>query len=323
MKKHYLASANTCIGFYNCFKYINPNKKSFTYILKGGPGTGKSTIIKNFANNYINKNFDVEYFYCSSDINSLDGARITKNNIAIVDGTAPHITEATMPGIKEEIINVGKFIKPEIKKYKKIIEKNLQNKSSCYEFAYKYLKSAGSIIEIEQYENETQKKSSLIQLYKFLSLKFQPQEGSERKLFCSYITSNGIKNLYDKNKYKKIVTLNNNYFDNCQALNDLTKKLKEYNYNFISFLSVLNPNLIEGIYIEEIKTLVISFNISKDIIENFNNKNILSYLIKKAGSYIEKAKYFHKKVEKYYIKNMNFDALNKELTLTNKHFKKD
>ena len=321
MKKHYLASANTCMGFYNCFKDINPTKKSFTYILKGGPGTGKSTIIKNFANNYVNKNYDVEYFYCSSDINSLDGTRIIKNNLSIVDGTAPHVTEATLPGIKEEIINVGKFIKPEIKKYKNIIEKYLNNKSFYYTLAYKYLKAAGEIVNIEEYENEIKKTSSLIKLYKFLSLKFQVKTGSERKLFCSYITSNGIENLYNKNKYKNIVILNSTYFDNCKALKELSERLKEYNYNFISFLSVLNPNLIESIYIEEIRTLVISFNPSKDLTNNFNNKNVLSFLIKKAGSYIEKAKYYHKKVEKYYIKNMDFNSLANHLISINKNFK--
>jgi hypothetical protein len=124
-----------------------------------------------------------------------------------------------------------------------------------------------------------------------------------------------------QNKYKNIVILNSTYFDNCKALKELSERLKEYNYNFISFLSVLNPNLIESIYIEEIRTLVISFNPSKDVTNNFNNKNVLSFLIKKAGSYIEKAKYYHKKVEKYYIKNMDFNSLANHLISINKNFK--
>ena len=34
-------------------------------------------------------------------------------------------------------------------------------------------------------------------------------------------------------------------------------------------------------------------------------------LLKQAGSYIEKARFYHKKVEVYYIKNMDFESLKK------------
>ena len=150
MEKHFLASANSCDGFKNCFSSISPFSNGFTYILKGGPGTGKSTIIKRFAKNYLKKGYSVEYFYCSSDPKSLDGVRIKEKNISIVDGTAPHITEATMPEIKEKIINVGAFISPEIKKYKKVIELNLSKKQKCFDLAYCYLRAIKGLIEVEK-----------------------------------------------------------------------------------------------------------------------------------------------------------------------------
>ena len=150
MDKHFLASANSCKGFINFFDNINPNKNGFTYILKGGPGTGKSTIMKNFAKTYQDKGYDVEYFYCSSDPESLDGVKICKKNFAIVDGTAPHVTEATIPGVKEKIINVGEFIKPEIKKYKKTIENLLIKKKNNFNKAYETLKSIYNLINLER-----------------------------------------------------------------------------------------------------------------------------------------------------------------------------
>ena len=77
MKTHkYLASANTSLGFKNCFNSINTTKNAFTYILKGGPGTGKSTLMKKIGKYFEDKGLFVEYFYCSSDANSLDGVRI-------------------------------------------------------------------------------------------------------------------------------------------------------------------------------------------------------------------------------------------------------
>ena len=135
-QKKYLASANTSCGFVNCFENINTQKNSFCFILKGGPGTGKSSLMKKVAIHFENLGFDIEYFYCSSDADSLDGIRI--KNFSIVDGTAPHTTEATMPGIKEKIINVGEFIEEDIKKHKHEIEKLMRKKSICFKLAYKY-----------------------------------------------------------------------------------------------------------------------------------------------------------------------------------------
>lgn len=310
MEKHYLASANSCDGFKNYFNNINPFSNSFTYILKGGPGTGKSTIIKRFAKNYLKKGYSVEYFYCSSDPKSLDGVRIKEKNIAIVDGTAPHITEATIPEIKEKIINVGAFINPEIKKHKKVIELNLSKKQKCFSIAYTYLKAIKGLIEIEKLKSiKNQTKIDL----SFFKLTPQKTVGGERTLFASFITSKGIKYTYNQNPYKKIICLKNSFFENSFLLNELSKELKQNNYKFIKFLSVLDTNLIEAIYIENTDTLVLSFKPDKTQTENFENKYKIDSLIKKAGFYIEKAKNYHKKVEKYYISNMNFDKLNKFL----------
>ena len=185
MEKHFLASANSCNGFINFFDNINSNKNGFTYILKGGPGTGKSTIMKTIANSYKNRGYDIEYFYCSSDPESLDGVKIKIKNIAIVDGTSPHVTEATIPGIKEKIINVGEFIKPEIKKHKASIENLLIKKKQCFEKAYETLKSIYHLISVEKLNIKNLKNKNLNLEEKF-SLIPQKQTGSERKLFCSF-----------------------------------------------------------------------------------------------------------------------------------------
>ena len=124
----------------------------------------------------------------------------------------------------------------------------------------------------------------------------QKQTGRERKLFCSFVSSKGIENFYNKNKYKKIKLLPFNFFENCKILEELSQMLLKNNFNFISFISPLNPNLIEALYIEETKTIIFAFNINKGILENFENKTTIQKLLKLAGSYIEKAKFYHKKI---------------------------
>lgn len=60
-------------------------------ILKGRAGTGKSTLNKKIANEAIKLGYDVEYYHCSFDPQSIDMIIIPELSFAILDGTAPHV----------------------------------------------------------------------------------------------------------------------------------------------------------------------------------------------------------------------------------------
>lgn len=104
--KNYFAGGNTARGFFSlyddCLKNLNR-----IFILKGGPGTGKSTLMKDIGHKWVNKGYDIEYLHCSSDTNSIDGVIIPSLKVAVVDGTAPHVIEPKVPGAVEEYINLG------------------------------------------------------------------------------------------------------------------------------------------------------------------------------------------------------------------------
>ena len=69
-------------------------------IMKGGPGTGKSTIMKHFSNRAAAAGYFVTEYFCSSDPSSLDAVRAQRGekSIVVCDGTAPHVTEMKYPG---------------------------------------------------------------------------------------------------------------------------------------------------------------------------------------------------------------------------------
>lgn len=104
--KHYFACSNTAKGFQNFFASNFKNLDKI-YILKGGPGTGKSSLMKKIGATVTHKGVPVEYIHCSSDPHSLDGLIIRSIGTAIVDGTSPHVIEPTAPGALEEYINLG------------------------------------------------------------------------------------------------------------------------------------------------------------------------------------------------------------------------
>ncbi len=86
--KKVFPGSNTADGFFSFYDYIvNPRR---IFIIKGGPGVGKSTLMKNIGTRFNEKGYDIEYYYCSSDSNSLDGVVIPDLGVAVIDGTAPH-----------------------------------------------------------------------------------------------------------------------------------------------------------------------------------------------------------------------------------------
>ncbi len=106
MIKKYFLGIPTPTGFETSFGE-EIRTAAYTYILKGGPGTGKSTLMKRAAAD--RRDDEPELYYCSSDPDSLDAVIFRKTGVIIVDGTSPHVFEPIYPGAKQSIINLGKF----------------------------------------------------------------------------------------------------------------------------------------------------------------------------------------------------------------------
>lgn len=143
--KKYFIGANTSRGFINYGDDIFADLRKL-YVIKGGPGTGKSTFMKRFAVRAEEKGYEVEYFYCSSDPASLDGVVIPKLGLGITDGTPPHIFEARYPGAKEEYLNLGEFWNCDfLSLCRGNIEELTLKKSRAFSSAYKCLSVAESV----------------------------------------------------------------------------------------------------------------------------------------------------------------------------------
>ncbi len=141
----YFIGANTSRGFINYSDGIFADLKK-VYIIKGGPGTGKSTFMKRFALRAEGMGHDTVYYYCSSDPDSLDAVVITDLGIAVTDGTSPHICEASFPGAKEEYLNFGEFWNSEfLALCRDRIEEESRAKGRCFSSLYKYLSIADSV----------------------------------------------------------------------------------------------------------------------------------------------------------------------------------
>ncbi len=106
----FFLGANSKHGFHSLYNnLIDLKDAKAVYILKGGPGSGKSSLMRRVMKKALSANEPVEQIYCSSDPDSLDAIILPRLGKAIVDGTAPHVIEPAYPLAVEQYINLGKF----------------------------------------------------------------------------------------------------------------------------------------------------------------------------------------------------------------------
>ena len=103
MNKTYFLGSNTAYGFFGDFSHLTRGK---TVILKGGAGTGKSTLMKKLNEIALDAGFMTETYRCSSDVSSFDAVFVPSKNFAVIDGTSPHVTEAEIPLVSGFVFNL-------------------------------------------------------------------------------------------------------------------------------------------------------------------------------------------------------------------------
>ena len=82
----YFLGANSPGGFYSLYdQLIDPAEADAVFILKGGPGCGKSTLMKRVAAAAEERGLQVEYIRCSGDPDSLDAILLPEKKMCIRD----------------------------------------------------------------------------------------------------------------------------------------------------------------------------------------------------------------------------------------------
>lgn len=146
----YFAASNSVSGFFSYYAEIfDAARIGHVYAVKGGPGTGKSRFLRDVAEYAEALGWESEYIYCSSDPNSLDGVVLTaagRGGIALLDATSPHVYEPSLPGAREELVDLGAFWNAEqIFSFTDEIRRLNAEKKSAYQRAYRYLAGFGEM----------------------------------------------------------------------------------------------------------------------------------------------------------------------------------
>ncbi|MCX7883444.1 MAG: hypothetical protein N2448_00165 [Caloramator sp.] len=107
---HRFAGAMTPQGQLTFYDILTKHIKN-RYVVKGRPGTGKSTMTKKIAKAALKNGYDVEYYHCSFDPDSIDMIIIPELSFALLDGTAPHELE---PENYDNVVDMFEFIDTDV-----------------------------------------------------------------------------------------------------------------------------------------------------------------------------------------------------------------
>ncbi|MGI5959951.1 MAG: hypothetical protein ACOX60_11150 [Massiliimalia sp.] len=105
----FFLGANSENGFVSHFSQLqDPKSEQKLYLLKGGPGTGKSSLMKRLAAQLEQQANEVytERIHCSSDPDSLDGVMFQNGRCVVLDATRPHPLEPIYAGAMETMVNL-------------------------------------------------------------------------------------------------------------------------------------------------------------------------------------------------------------------------
>ncbi|MGI5823306.1 MAG: hypothetical protein ACOX6Z_05105 [Dethiobacteria bacterium] len=193
--------SNSARGFFSFFEQIIDPEKGRIWVIKGGPGNGKSTLMGKIGQALQEQGYDLEYHHCASDSTSLDGLVIPALKTALVDGTFPHVFDPPFPGAAGEIIDLGRFWeaaglrenKGQIIKLEAEISRRFKQAHRLLAVAGIYLEAAESYYRLPGVLNQGAFDNLTLKLMaEIFSAKAQGAEGRVRRLFASAIAPEGF-----------------------------------------------------------------------------------------------------------------------------------
>lgn len=351
--KNLFLASNTMDGFVSHFDdFHNSRNGWYNYIIKGGPGTGKSTAMKNIAKKLDSLGENVIVGPCSSDPDSLDAVILPKHKIIVTDGTAPHVLEPKFVGACDKIVNFGDAFNFD-KLYNdrhKIIE--ISDKiSTLYSRIYKYTKVLGTLYsDIEKLSEKSvdycgAKNQAMKLCKKYIPL--NDKKGTSQGCFLSALTHKGYITFFGtvEKSADKVIALCDEYGVVSDIfINEIIKSLNKSGYDYYVAYNPLKPQKAEHIIVPQLKLAFVTksrlfdydlpckkihlkrfidLSVLSENKEKINfNRHAISKITEKTVFIMKEAKKEHDSLESLYSPAVDFSKIDKITEDTFKSIKK-
>ena len=199
----FFLGASTPGGFTSLFdELLGPEDGWRLYILKGGPGTGKSTLLRRVAAEADRRGLFCERIFCSSDPDSLDAVLLPSLKVSVADGTAPHVLEPVYPGARDVTVELGVCRNDRLlyEKRAEVLRLTDENRA-LHEGARRYIAAAAAAdAELRLLARRALREDALLAYARRLEERILPRTNGEarrRRRFLTAVTPKGVFTLRD------------------------------------------------------------------------------------------------------------------------------
>ncbi len=330
---------NTARGFVSYFgDSYSPDEGWHAYIIKGGPGTGKSSLMKQIAAVFAEKGSTIELCPCSSDPDSLDAVILHDKKVVIMDGTSPHMVDPVFPGACETIVNLADCWDKELFKGREseIIATTRENKA-LHNRASRYISVAGELLgsnhQLAAGCVDEAKVKSFAKKLAYRTIK-RGNLAKESVRFLSGITPKGIIFLRGglEKYYNTVIAVKDDYGAvSSQFMSEVRRAALSLSQTVITCKNTVNANIIDHVLLPELSLAFCTenrythpFSVTRRIharrftdtaaLKNCRqkitfNRRAAEELLREAVKVIGEAKCVHDRLEEYYVTAMNFEKV--------------
>jgi hypothetical protein len=335
---HFFLGANSPTGFSSLYDNFTDPENDKLYIIKSGPGSGKSTFMKTIAEAGCEHGYSVEYIHCSGDPDSLDGVRFPDLHVAYVDGTSPHVVEPLYAGSGEVYVNLSQFYLEGIREHHKEIISLTKAYKAYYQRAYKLIASAKSAFDATLPDVPPDAVSSVLHRANGIILREIHPSGKDNskvtKRFLSAVTCKGPIAFFDSVDAlaERVYLLDNELGFAPLVIGKIAEAAEESGWDTIRCISPMDTAVTEHLIIPELNLAFVSQNsklpYSGEVfrhlrLDSVPDKNVVASLrsarrvsnklydtlISEAIEALQNAKQLHDRLESVYNPYVNFTGV--------------
>lgn len=338
----YFLGANSPRGFYSLYdQLIKIEDASAVYILKGGAGCGKSTLMRQVALAAEESDAQVEYILCSGDPDSLDAVVLPGLGTALVDGTAPHVVEPKYPGIIERYVNLGDcYNTAALSHLRHEIMGCMTGYKDCYQRSYRCLDAAAQIMAdmratllTPALEEKMQKRAVGI-LSREVHRRKGHAPGKVTQRFLSAVTHKGRITLFEtaQAQCSRIYELSDGYGLAHSMLAHLLTGITSAGYDVVACPCPMSPERLEHLIVPQLSLAFLSCSadhpfpgrpyrrirldamVGAELLRHSRprlrfSKKVISSLVEEAVSSLSQAKSMHDDLEALYNPHVDFEQV--------------
>ena len=252
-------------GFGGFFDQLQSGENLSLYLLKAGPGCGKSTLMHKLAQK---SQEPIQLIHCSSDPKSLDGIILNASGAAVLDATLPHAIEPTCPIAMEQVICLYNCLNREFLRSKRDSVLHLTDQShQMHARAAAYIRTAAEILaDSEKAAAHCVNFEKAQRFAERMARRYFPKKtvpGTESRRFLSAITPDGP--ILFQNTVQALATNTIVFHDEygaCSAfvLSHLRRLALEHGCSVITCFCSLDHQKVEHLFLPELDLALLTSN---------------------------------------------------------------